>query len=100
MNDKKVNPLHGETLISLKEAATNFGGVPVPISTLRHYVYVGFQGIKLETVSLNGRYTSKEAIQRFIERKQNPGQLAEKPKIKRMTQAQVDAGLRRHGIVK
>jgi hypothetical protein len=58
------------------------------------------QGLKLESVSINGRYTSKEAIQRFIERKQNLGQPQAKPKVKRLTQAQVDAGLRRHGIVK
>ena len=100
MSAKNANLLDGETLLTLAEAAADFGGVPIPYNTVKKYIYQGFQGIKLESVNINGRYTSKEAIQRFIERKQNPGQPVEKPKIKRMTQAQVDAGLRRHGIVK
>jgi len=92
--------LRGETLIPIKEAAEDFGGTAVPLRTVRHYIYNGFQGVKLETVNINGRYTSKEAIQRFIERKQNHGQLVEKPKRKWLTQAQVDAGLKRHGLVR
>jgi hypothetical protein len=100
MTGNKVNPLHGEQLIPIKAAAEDFGGVAIPLRTVRHYVYNGFQGIKLETININGRYTSREAIQRFIERKQNPGQPVEKPKRKRLTQAEVDAGLRRHGLVK
>ena len=99
MSTKTTKPLNGETLITLAEAAADFGGVPIPISTVKKYVYRGFQGIKLESVSLNYRYTSREAIQRFIERKQNPKQSVEKPKIKRMSQQEVDAGLRRHGLV-
>ena len=100
MSDKIVNLLYGEELIPIKEAAENFGGVAVPLRTVRHYIYNGFQGIKLESVNINGRYTSKEAIQRFIKRKQNPNRSAEKPKMKRLTQTQVDTGLRRHGIVR
>jgi len=97
MTDKT---LQGETLIPLKDAANDFGGVSIPINTVRHYIYHGIQGVKLESVSINGRYTSKEAIQRFIERKQNPKQPLEKPKIKHLTEAQVEAGLRRHGIIR
>ena len=100
MIDPKVNTLLGETLITLSEAAQDFGGIPVPISTIRDYVYRGVRGLKLESISINGRYTSKEAIQRFIERKQHLGQPFEKPAVKKLTQAQVEAGLRRHGIVK
>ena len=100
MPEKTVHPLHGEKLIPIAEAAENFGGIAIPLRTIRHYIYNGFQGIKLETVNINGRYTSKEAIQRFIERKQNPGQQTEKPKRKRLTQTEVDAGLRKHRMVK
>ena len=96
----KVNALLGETLITLSEAAEDFGGIPVPFNTVRGYIYHGIKGLKLESISINGRYTSKEAIQRFIERKQNLGQSFEKPPVKKLTQAQVDAGLRRHGLVK
>ena len=95
-------PLRGETLITLTEAAKDFGGVSIPIATLRMYVYqgIGSPRIKLETIRINRRYTSREAIQRFIERRQNPNPLVEKPRIKPMTQAEVDAGLRRYGIIK
>ena len=84
---------------SLAEAADDFGGVSVPYATVRNYVYRGIKGLKLESVCLNKKFTSKEAIQRFIERKQNLGQMQEKSRIKPMTQEQVEAGLRRHGIV-
>jgi hypothetical protein len=93
------NQILGETLISLVDAAGDFGGIEVPISTLRRWVYQGYRGLKLETVSINGRYTSREAIQRFIERKQSIGCPPE-PKVKSLTQAQIDAGLRKHGIIK
>ena len=100
MTDQNTNLLFGETLLTLKDAANDFGGLTIPLRTVQKYVYEGLRGLKLESVSINGRYTSKEAIQRFIERKQNLGQPQAKPKVKRLTQAQVDAGLRRHGIVK
>jgi len=100
MTTRSANLLEGETLITLAEAAVDFGGIALPLNTVKKYVYRGFQGIKLESVSLNHRYTSREAIQRFIERKQNPSQPVEKPKIKRLSQQEVDAGLRRHGLVK
>ena len=93
------NLLSGETLITLAEAADDFGGVSVPYATVRNYVYRGIKGLKLESVCLNKKFTSKEAIQRFIERKQNLGLPQEKSRIKPMTQEQVEAGLRRHGIV-
>ena len=64
MNEQ--NPLIGETLISLSAAAQDFGGVPIPLNTVQKYVYQGVKGLKLESISINGRYTSKEAILRFI----------------------------------
>ena len=71
MTAENVNPLLTETVIPLTEAAADFGGGAIPLATVRKYVYRGVQGLKLESVSINGRYASKEAIQRFIERKQN-----------------------------
>jgi hypothetical protein len=63
------NRLLNEQLVTLAEAAKDFAGVAVPASTVKRYVYYGVNGVKLETVQVNKRYTSKEAIQRFIERK-------------------------------
>ena len=100
MSDQNNHPLSGETLITLAKAAEDFGGVPIPISTLRMYIYQGVGGLKLESVRINGRYTSKEAITRFIERRQNTNRPLEKPRIRQMTQAEIEAGLRRHGLVK
>ena len=100
MSTQNSNPLFGENLITLSDAASDFGGTVIPLNTIKKYVYRGVDGLKLESVKLNGRFTSKEAIWRFIEKRQNLGQRSEKPKVKRLTQAQVDAGLRRHGLVK
>jgi hypothetical protein len=99
MIDQNANSLLGETLITISEASQDFGGVEIPLRTVRKYIYAGVQGLKLESININGRYTSKEAIQRFIERKQNPEQPV-KPKIPRMSQAEIEAGLRRHGIIR
>jgi len=94
------NPLLGEHLVTLDDAARNFGGVPVSITTIRKYVYQGVAGLKLETVYINRRYTSMEAIQRFISKRQRLGQMPEKPKQKRMTQEQIDEGVRKYGLRK
>ena len=99
MIDSTANSLLGETLITVAEAAQDFGGIEIPLRTVRKYIYEGVQGLKLESININGRYTSKEAIQRFIERKQNYEQPV-KPKVPRMSQAEVEAGLRRHGIIR
>ena len=88
-----------ETLVTLKEAAQDFGGIAIPFNTLRNYVYLGVKGVKLETVLINKRYTSKEAIQRFIERKQGGEPVTKKSEPKRMTTGQTEEILRRHGIV-
>jgi hypothetical protein len=89
-----------ETLVTLKDAAKDFSGVAIPYNTIQKYAYRGVKGIKLETVFINQRYTSKEAIQRFIARRQGTEQTEEKPKVKRMTKEQVQQTLRRHGIIK
>jgi hypothetical protein len=99
MSCQEENPLSGEHLVTLEEAAKDFGGVPISLSALRKYTYRGVNGVKLETIYINRRYTSKEAIQRFISRRQ--GDMPEKPKPKkRMTPEEIDAGLRRFGIRK
>ena len=95
--------LSGETLLTIKQAAENFGGISIPVRTVEKYVYEGVRGLKLETVFINGRYTSKEAIQRFIERRQNPEQTAAPKKkkntrVEEWTQERVDATLRKHGL--
>jgi hypothetical protein len=97
---QEENPLLGEHLVTLDDAARNFGGVPVSITTIRKYVYQGVAGLKLETVYINRRYTSLEAIQRFISKRQRLGQMPEKPKAKRMTQEQIDEGVRKYGLRK
>ena len=91
--------LIGETLVTLKEAAKDFGGVEVPMPTLLRWVKTGYKGLKLETVNINKLYTSKEAIKRFIEQKQNSGVVVIEPRVPRMSQAEVDTVLRRHGII-
>ena len=92
--------LLGETLLTLSEAANDFGGLQIPLNTVKRYVYQGIKGLKLESISINGRYTSREAIQRFIERKQCLGQLFEKPPPKRLSATQVETILRQNGIIK
>ena len=100
MNNQTASLLDGETLITLNEAAQDFGGLTIPLCTVQKYVYRGVKGLKLESIFVNGRYTSKEAIQRFIERRQNPCQKQETPKFKKMSQEEVDEGLRRYGLIK
>ena len=93
--------MRGESLLSLKEAAKDFGGVSIPLNTVNKYVYRGLKGLKLETVFINGRYTSKEAIQRFIEKRQQPKPTRGRPKrIPALSSAEVDANLRKYGIRK
>jgi len=89
-----------ESLITLEEAANNFGGLAIPYETIRKYVYRGVKGVKLETVFVNRRYTSKEAVQRFINCRQGEDTIKEKPKVKRMTQERTYEILKQHGICK
>ena len=91
----------GETLITLNEAADDFGGVRIPVPTLVRYINSGYKGVKLESIKINKRYTSKEAIKRFITRKQDADNPPERPRrVDYMTPEQVQEGLRRHKIIK
>ena len=87
-----------ETLITLTDAAKDFGGIEIPLNTLKRYVYQGVKGLKLESILINGRYTSKEAIKRFIIGKQ--GVESATTFSNNLTSKQVEDGLRRHGIIK
>lgn len=60
--------LDSETLIHFATAARQFPGKGVCIQTMHRWRLNGVRGTKLETVLIGGmRYTSKEAIQRFVE---------------------------------
>ena len=97
---ERTTNLLDEELMTLKEASEDFGGVKVPMPTVIRWVQTGIKGLKLETVMINKRYTSRAAIRRFIERKQGFDEIVMKPKVKRMTRSEVQEGLRRHGIIK
>lgn len=56
-----------EKIVSLADAAMAFPGGAVHISTLHRWRLRGVGGAKLETFKIGGkRFTSTEAIQRFI----------------------------------
>jgi len=59
-----------ETLVEFQQAAGEFPGERRPaLATLHRWRQRGVRGVKLETLLVGGRrYTSKEAISRFIER--------------------------------
>lgn len=68
--------INSEDLIQFGEAARCFPGKPVAIQTLHRWRLHGVRGAKLETILIGGlRYTSKQAIDRFVEA-QNSGQPA------------------------
>ena len=50
MASQKVNPLEGENLLTLHEAAEDFGGVSIPYNTVKLYAYQGVKGTKLDSV--------------------------------------------------
>ena len=56
-----------EELIPIATAAQLFPGKPVCIQTMHRWRLKGVRGVKLETLLIGGlRYTSKQAIERFI----------------------------------
>jgi hypothetical protein len=74
--------LADETLLTLKEACDHF---PVKVSRMQiqRATVGGIRGVQLETIFILGkRYTSVEAIQRFIEKSQNgAGQRRHEPAV-------------------
>jgi hypothetical protein len=60
--------LNGAILVSLNEAVDLLPGRP-HLSTLRRWCGRGVRGVRLETVVVGGRrFTSRVAIEQFIER--------------------------------
>lgn len=85
--------LADETLVSLNQACVRF---PVKVSRgyLERMIRVGARGVMLESIYLAGRrYTSIEAIRRFIERTQykTPDAVPAPPKPATMSAAELKA---------
>lgn len=62
--------VQSETLISFSDARSAFPGIDrrLSLATLHRWRLNGVRGVKLETVLIGGlRYTSREAIARFIQ---------------------------------
>jgi len=89
-----------ETLVLLKESSPYF---PVPVSRkwLEKMIRTGTRGVRLETFFFcNKRYTSKEAIQRFIERTQNSENTPQEkiPARPRMSKAELKKALQKFNL--
>lgn len=63
-----MNDLTKEALLTLNEARSAFpGGKRLGLATIQRWRMRGVRGVKLETLLVGGmRYTSREAIARFI----------------------------------
>jgi hypothetical protein len=57
MTDQQTNPLVGETLVTLTDAAQDFGGLPIPVATVRSYVYQGAPRIELFAREITNGWT-------------------------------------------
>ena len=92
-----------EMLIPMSEAGDAF---PVKLSRacLERMIRQGSRGVRLETIFIaNRRYTSREAIRRFIERTQNTSPELERPlplKPATMTAAQLETARKRFNLPK
>jgi len=60
--------INRERLLTISAAATSLQHRP-HVATVWRWVQSGVRGVKLETILIGGRrYTSKEALERFIDR--------------------------------
>lgn len=60
--------IHSDTLLTISEAAKSLPMRP-NVSTVWRWIQRGVRGVTLDTVLVGGRrYTSKEALQSFVER--------------------------------
>jgi len=88
--------LFDETLIPIAEACKQLP-VPVSRSKIERMWRTGVRGVHLETVLIGDRrFTSKEAIRRFLENSQgsqnkHPSEALIKPKRRVMTDEEVEA---------
>lgn len=96
------NPaLADETLIPMQDACDAF---PVKVSQacLQRMIRKGTRGVRLETIFIaNRRYTSREAIRRFIERTQNTSPETERPLPSRpatMTPKELEAARKKFNL--
>ena len=89
-----------EVLLCLTESAKLF---PVPCSraTLERWVRRGVRGVRLETVRIgNRRFTSEQAIRRFLVAQQQtiPEQARVAPKRATMSAREIEAAARRFSL--
>lgn len=92
------NPaLAQEQLLTLSEARGRFP-VRLSLSAIWRKIRKGSRGVKLETIYLGRRYTSVEAIARYIERTQCGNHQENIVTSKKNCVEQVDHGLRKHGV--
>jgi hypothetical protein len=82
--------LADETLIAIAEAGKAFP-VAVSKSNVERMVRNGTRGVQLETILIGyRRYTSKEAIRRFIERTQGKKTKTQSPPRQSLSQAKIE----------
>ena len=90
--------LQDETLVSLAEACNRF---PVPVSrpTVERLWRHGQRGVVLETIFLIGRrYTSLEAIRRYVERTQRTGNDHAAIPVASLPKRNIDAARRKYNL--
>lgn len=98
--------IDSEELLTLRAAATRLpygrAGKSVHVATLHRWAsHNGVRGVRLETVRIGGvRYTSAEALQRFIERcsADNPVQEPQTTGRRQREMATAETELARAGI--
>lgn len=89
--------LLSETLIPLSKARKQFPGREVSPSCLERWIRNGSHGAILEICRIgNTRYTSEEAIQRFLEAMNQSD--PEKPSFRRMSEKEIEQKKRVLGI--
>ncbi len=93
--------LLSENLIKLSKARKRFPGRGVSPSCFERWVQKGINGARLEVCKIGDiRYTSEEAIQRFLlamNRNDEPEVLG-KPVIRRMSEKEIEQKKREYGF--
>lgn len=78
-----------ETLVGIKEANYKFPGKTPSSRSIARWASEGYKGCVLETCKIgNTRYTSTEAIERFIERINSKPEY--KPTFPRLSEKEID----------
>ena len=95
---KEYPELASETLVPLSKLGEHF---PVPISrpSIERLWRKGRLGVRLETIFLNGkRYSSVQAIARFIEQTQRTGDDAPAAPVPTMPKRDLEAGRKKYNL--